>query len=307
MDESFVEARRLLFLHAPYWGYLSLMVRLVPREDLLTGATDGRALYVRPEYVALLSPAQQAGMLVHLLLHAARHDGARQDLDPARWNLACDVVLHRYVVGLSWADLVPGAVHLPEHTGSAEEVYARLPREGLPFCPHSCFLARPADDHEDLHARWHLIRCLAEEELHALSRSAMPSALHTVGLSLYGSEAEREQTRAALVERRGPPPWGEEQLESIVAGTSTHPFPEDPIDRLRLCLAVAATVRVAAEGIAAFHWITRHSGDAYVRAMMTRIAERLRLRGLSGQFAVMAQRDAQIRAFLQRETTLYRR
>ena len=68
----------LLLFHlrnvSPFFASLALFAESVITEDIETAATDGRRLLFNPKFMAKHTPAEQLGVLVHELLHAAlRH------------------------------------------------------------------------------------------------------------------------------------------------------------------------------------------------------------------------------------------
>lgn len=120
-------ARARLILDRPFIGALLMHLPLVESARCKRIATDARALYFNPAYVAGLSFADTRFMLAHEALHCALlHFRRRDHRIVARWDRACD-----YCVNLLLADdgfAVPAQALLDaRYRGlAAEEIYAML-------------------------------------------------------------------------------------------------------------------------------------------------------------------------------------
>jgi predicted metal-dependent peptidase len=120
-------ARTRLALERPFIGALVLHLPAVPAPRVRSMATDARALYYNPRYVAALSFADTQFLLAHEALHAALlHFARRGHRLRARWDRACD-----YAVNQLLADdgLRPPeeALWNPAYRGlSAEAIYPLL-------------------------------------------------------------------------------------------------------------------------------------------------------------------------------------
>ena len=92
-----------------------------------TTATDARALYYNPEYIATLTPAETRFVLAHEALHCGlSHFARRQHRIKRRWDLACDHAVNPLLIedGLTPP---PNALFLPRFAGlTAEEIYPLL-------------------------------------------------------------------------------------------------------------------------------------------------------------------------------------
>lgn len=141
-EPSSVEARAAERLRAsrlrlrigqPFFATLSLFARYVFSDRIPAAATDGRQVFVNPEFVLALPPAQLDGVLLHEVLHAAlRHVERRGSRDPLRWNLAADVVVNAIVEGDAHLPLPDEVYRRPELAHlSVEEVYELIDDEDL--------------------------------------------------------------------------------------------------------------------------------------------------------------------------------
>ncbi|BAZ41815.1 hypothetical protein NIES4101_77830 [Calothrix sp. NIES-4101] len=117
-----------LRVRSPFFATLALYARFIPVQKYATAATDGRNIYFNPEFLLSLTSAQQDGLLLHEVLHAALlHVPRRGVRDAQLWNFAADIVTNGII-------LQQGAVELPqgglrdeelEHL-SVEEIYEIL-------------------------------------------------------------------------------------------------------------------------------------------------------------------------------------
>jgi predicted metal-dependent peptidase len=129
VDTKLSAARTRLLLDKPFLGALALRLPLIAANAAWckTTATDARALYYNPRYVADLSLAETEFILAHEALHCAlSHFARRQHRVKHRWDLACDLAINPLLVeeGLTPP---PGALYLTDFEGmTAEEIYPLL-------------------------------------------------------------------------------------------------------------------------------------------------------------------------------------
>ena len=124
------DARTALVMGQPFFGHLALRLQLV--EDSAkaggTAATDGRAIYYCPKFVATLTARQLLGLVAHEVLHPALgHTARRGKREPGRWNVACDYPINAMVLGAGMQLPPDGCVDAELGALCAEEVYERLP------------------------------------------------------------------------------------------------------------------------------------------------------------------------------------
>jgi predicted metal-dependent peptidase len=103
---------------------LRLPMHAAKPEWCPTTATDARAFYFNPEYIASLSLEQTQFMLAHEALHCAlSHFARRQHRVIHKWDLACDYAINPLLIddGLKPP---PNALVMPMYKGmTAEEIY----------------------------------------------------------------------------------------------------------------------------------------------------------------------------------------
>ncbi len=127
-EERLTRARTRLVLDQPFFGTLSLRLKLLPGLSP-TMATDGSRIVYNPAFVDQLKSAELEGTLAHEVLHCALgHHCRRGNRDPRLWNEAADLAINPILIKNGFA-LPAGALIDPAFTNlSAEEIYARLLR-----------------------------------------------------------------------------------------------------------------------------------------------------------------------------------
>jgi predicted metal-dependent peptidase len=122
-------SRAALVLDHPFFGSLALKLKLIEDASKTdTMATDGRAIFYAPEFVAECTDPELVGVFAHEVLHPAmQHHTRRGERDPERWNHACDYAINP-ILKDSGFTLPEGALLDPAYAGmTAEQIYARLP------------------------------------------------------------------------------------------------------------------------------------------------------------------------------------
>jgi len=128
MNDSFVRARSRLILDNPFFGTLCLRLKPVERNDIDTGATDGKHLFYNPTWFEKLRPEERIGFLAHEVLHVVfMHHTRRQERHAEKWNVAADYVIN--LILKSNAFILPSGGLLDEQYAdmTTEHVYSILP------------------------------------------------------------------------------------------------------------------------------------------------------------------------------------
>ncbi len=115
-------------MRSPFFATLALFARVEILETLPTAATNGRDIFFNPDFLASLTVAQRAGLVLHEVLHAALlHVTRRGSRDGLLWNIAADIVVNGVIAKEQGYELPPGALRDTrlEHL-SVEEVYHLL-------------------------------------------------------------------------------------------------------------------------------------------------------------------------------------
>tara|TARA_R110002012_G_scaffold8468_2_gene39024 strand:+ start:273 stop:1373 length:1101 start_codon:yes stop_codon:yes gene_type:complete len=119
-----LKARTRMLMEAPFFGALSLKLKLVEDDTIQTLATDGVRLLFSPKFIEKLTPLELIGGVAHEVMHCVlNHHTRRGERDPHIWNVACDLALNPILVKSGFI-LPKGALNDPKyHDMSAEQIY----------------------------------------------------------------------------------------------------------------------------------------------------------------------------------------
>jgi predicted metal-dependent peptidase len=117
-----------LRIKSPFFATLALFAQFISTDRLSTAGTDGKTIWFNPDYLLSLPSAQQDGLLLHEVLHAALLHRVRCGLrDPKVWNIAADIVINGMIMQQGTFELPPGGLREPKlENFSVEEVYELL-------------------------------------------------------------------------------------------------------------------------------------------------------------------------------------
>lgn len=151
IDPRLIKARVSLIVLQPFYGSLAMQLEFVMTRDVQTMATDGKKIFVNPDYLDTLTEQQLIFVLAHEVSHCAyRHHTRRQNRDPDLWNTACDIIVNP---DLTKAGMVPppGIILMMEYYGlSTEEVFAILAKQQQqPEQPEQPEEQQTGDDQKD--------------------------------------------------------------------------------------------------------------------------------------------------------------
>ena len=147
IETKLVAARTRLILEHPFIGalVLHLPLRAVPWCE--TVATDARAIYYSPRYIAALTLEQTQFVLAHEAMHCALgHFARRAHRERARWDVATDYAVNQLLID-ERLHPPPDALIEPAFRGlSAEEIYPLVPpgTTARPLDRHLADAAEPA-------------------------------------------------------------------------------------------------------------------------------------------------------------------
>jgi predicted metal-dependent peptidase len=143
-------ARTRLVLERPFLGALVLHLALAPSRRTRSMATDARAVYFNPDYVAGLDFAETQFLVAHEALHCALGHFARgRHRIRKRWDLACDYAVNQLLVDDGMRPPRDALLDARFRGLAAEEIYPLVPDESP---------ALPLDDH------WFGGRAVANEQ-----------------------------------------------------------------------------------------------------------------------------------------------
>ena len=117
-----------LRMRTPFFATLALFAQIGPSHAIETAATDGRSVWVNPDYLQSLPPPHQEQLLLHNVLHAALlHVSRRGERDARLWNIACDIVVNGIIAQIEGLPLAHTALRDRRlEQLSVEEVYELL-------------------------------------------------------------------------------------------------------------------------------------------------------------------------------------
>lgn len=126
------KARIKMLGEQPFFGGIAFGMPIKFDTSIKTAATDGEQIIFNPKFVDVLTPNELVFVTAHEVMHPAfMHTLRRGNRDPAKWNVACDIVVN-YVLKQSRVGQIPqGAWDRPDlyHLGHgrADEIYDLLP------------------------------------------------------------------------------------------------------------------------------------------------------------------------------------
>lgn len=176
-----------LRLRSPFFSALALFARIIPSQEQRTAATDGRDIYINPDFWRGLTSAERLGLLAHEVLHAALlHVPRRGQRDPLLWNVAADIVVNGTIIAEPGFTLPKGHLRNQqlEHL-SVEEVYHKLKAQpNLQKLLHLLFadLLEPggefaANVYAELEQHWRQALQQARTLLEAQGQGTLPAGL----------------------------------------------------------------------------------------------------------------------------------
>ena len=113
-----------------FFATLALFARFQVSDKVPTAATDGRHIYVNPQFFGPLTAGQQDGLILHEVLHdALLHVTRRGSRDPKLWNVAADIVINGIILRDGWALPEGGLRDSSKEHLATEEVYDLLMRQ----------------------------------------------------------------------------------------------------------------------------------------------------------------------------------
>jgi predicted metal-dependent peptidase len=134
--------RTRLCSRTPFLGSLLLFAEMISTDTILTAATNGRHIFINPQFFERLTLDQQEAVLLHEVLHAALlHVPRGIGRDANRWNIAADIVVNGILEREGFA-LPKDSVRVEAlEQFSVEEVYDLL--EKSPWAGQDLLLGSP--------------------------------------------------------------------------------------------------------------------------------------------------------------------
>ena len=79
----------------PFFGVLALFADIEVSDQVDTAATNGKDIFINPDFCEKLSSNALTGLVLHEVLHCALEHVTRQGpREPQIWNVAADIVVN---------------------------------------------------------------------------------------------------------------------------------------------------------------------------------------------------------------------
>lgn len=147
--EKVTKARAGLVLDRPFFGSLSLRLKLIEDPTHETAWTDGKSIGYSPDYINNLTLGQVKGLIAHEVMHLALgHQFREGGRDHNRFNIACDYAIDPMLID-DKMDVPDALVNRAWKDLSAEAIYTHIPEQkdnqkGGPPPPSGCGEVRQA-------------------------------------------------------------------------------------------------------------------------------------------------------------------
>lgn len=103
--KQLVRARTALYIEDPFYGILSLRLKLVEDSSVKTLCVSHSTIYYNPNFVETLSPALTKSAIAHEIGHIIYdHTDRRCGRNPQKWNAACDYVVNDVLKNTEYTD-----------------------------------------------------------------------------------------------------------------------------------------------------------------------------------------------------------
>ena len=129
--DKITKARTTLLIDQPFFGTLAMRLDLVQDSSIPTLNVDGKTMRYNPDFINTLPNDISATAVAHEVMHCVlEHCGAKGrgiNLNPEKWNWACDYVVNDMLVQ-SGFKLGKGWLHDVQYRGkTAEQIYSMIP------------------------------------------------------------------------------------------------------------------------------------------------------------------------------------
>ncbi len=198
-----------------FFASLTLQAKIEVSKEIPTAATDGNNIYVNPTFFSRMNLAEQSGVLLHEVLHAALlHVQRRGSRDPKTWNIAADIVVNGIIMDEGYALPEGAIVHdIYRHYG-VEEVYEKLMEESpeqdvtmlsddlLESPPTDATGSRQSQDGGNESAKRRAMAAATSRWKHALEQAKMLAQTSGQGKLPAGVTREMEQLKTPQIDWR---------------------------------------------------------------------------------------------------------
>ena len=128
--DQLIQARVALLLDQPFFGSLSMYLKLNEDTEVKTACTDGYQIRYNPTFIASLTPAETRGLLAHEVMHVAlQHHRRRGNRAAKKWNRAGDYAINPLLLDAGLTLPQNGCVNWAWRGEAAETIFPKLPDE----------------------------------------------------------------------------------------------------------------------------------------------------------------------------------
>ena len=128
--DALVRARSSLILGQPFFGALSLRLKLVEDKTIPTANINGKVMRYNPKFVTDLPAAQLKTLVGHEVGHCVfGHPARAYGRNPRKWNMACDYVVNEMLDDAGF-DAIPTWLRDKAYNGmTADQIYNLIPED----------------------------------------------------------------------------------------------------------------------------------------------------------------------------------
>lgn len=124
------QARTDLVLDQPFFGALSVRLKLIEDPSCPTLWTNGESIGYNPSHINKLSVDEVMAEVCHEVLHCANgHPWRRDTREHKRWNYACDYAINPIVKDAGFIVKPDWLLDTQYANQSAEQIYSQLPEQ----------------------------------------------------------------------------------------------------------------------------------------------------------------------------------
>src|SRR5260370_1848360 len=130
IEKRISKARSDFLLDFPWFGALSMNLKIEQSENIPTFDVDGTRMRYNPTFAASLNNRELSGVIAHEVMHCALlHIYRRNNRDPFMWNVAADYAINQELIN-SGLTLPKGCLLDSKYAGlPAEVIYAQLRKQ----------------------------------------------------------------------------------------------------------------------------------------------------------------------------------
>lgn len=128
--QKMTKARANLVMGQPFFGALSLRLKMIEDKNVKTAIVNGESIRYNPDYVDTLPLSKVQGLIAHCVMHCGfLHHTRRGAREKGKWDKACDQSINTILKNANF-DLPDDKHADPKYNGmTAEHIYTLLPED----------------------------------------------------------------------------------------------------------------------------------------------------------------------------------